>query len=781
MVTGKFGKRASGIRNGRSVFVTLLVSFLFIFLVPVLIGSIVYVRIEQILIDNAYRSNFAMLEQVKHVANGRTQEIDLLMRQIAFHPKQQLLMQKDGAFTSPREQYPFIEFMEELARYTAYNSFVEDVYVYFGHSDTILTPTMKTDASTFYQQINTYRGMTFEQYKNEILLGNHFKSYLRTELDIGNLRGQTKISFVQSLPYGGDGRAGGALVIQINEREFRNLLKEVEGLHQGTLYILNRDKDMLIGPKNDERVDAYRSRLVGERGNFLYDADGEELNVSYVTSAENGWTLLSVFPKQIVLDQVNTVKSWSLTTVMACIFFGVLMCVYLTRRHYSPIKHLVRMDVHGRTDVGRGRRNELQFIGDTMQASFGKQDELQQKLTSQMPMMRASFLMRLIHGLVDIQSMSAADLEMLDIRFDFPVFAVALLDIEQGSAFMKEDTEREWMLLLFILINVSGELLGRSAYVFETAKNRVVILFCLPDYSADSENDVHTRLTNLATVIKERFKTGLTIGVSGRHEGMEKIAQCYDEATIAISYKLIEGSEEILYYDKGRLASGGAYRFPTELEVQLAIYVRNGDWHNTERLLDSLYEMNFGQSGITPNMGRWFFLDLYSTLLKLMHTNKQDEGRILPDDSDPAMWMAEPVTAEQMLERLKATYRCICLAAQKGKSDHCEQLYRRITAFIEEHYADNSFGLSMIAEHLDMSSVYISGFFKKHGGVNLTDYIIRTRIEHAKRLLGEALTVQEIALKVGYTSNIVLTKVFKKIEGVTPGQYRAQLRKQKDE
>jgi two-component system response regulator YesN len=69
------------------MFFTLLLSYLAVFLIPVLIGCFVYVKIEQIMIDNAYRSNTAMLEQMKHVMDGRTQEIDILMRQIAFHPK----------------------------------------------------------------------------------------------------------------------------------------------------------------------------------------------------------------------------------------------------------------------------------------------------------------------------------------------------------------------------------------------------------------------------------------------------------------------------------------------------------------------------------------------------------------------------------------------------------------------------------------------------------------------------------------------------------------------
>lgn len=764
-------------QRGRSVFIKLLLSFLFVFMIPVMIGSIVYVRIEQIMIDNAYRSNSAMLEQVKHVANGRTQEIDYMMRQINFHPKLRLLLEKEHTSDTPHDQYQFIDFMEELTRFTTYNNFVEDVYVYFGNSDTVLTPSMKTDSGTFFNYIYKYRGMSLDEYRNDLLLGSHYKSYLRAVVDSSNLRGQSIITYVQSLPLGEMNDISGSLVVLINENEIRDLLKEVEGLHNGTLYILNRDKEILFGPKEGAQLDAYRGSLIGERGQFLSTEDGEEHYISYVTSSENGWTFLSVFPKKVVLKQVNTVKKWSIYTVLACLAIGTALCVYLSRRHYSPIKELVSMIVRGRSAAAdRSHRNELMFISDTMKSMFGKEHELRKKLTSQMPIMRTSFLTRLIHGQIDFQSMTREDMEMIDIRLAQPWFTVIVLDIEKGSAFMKEDTEREWMLLTFILLNVSHEILDGNGYAFEVAKNRIVVLMNTENDTEEAEAQMNSFLKKLLTMMRERFKTRITAGVSTIHQGLERIAECYDEAMIALSYKLLEGLEAIIRYEKERIVDSGTYRFPTDLEVQLTNYAKNGDWSNTERLLDSLYYMNFGQGRISPAMGRWFFLDLHSTLLKLIEAGRQDGESLFPGENDPAKWMSESATAEQMFARIKEMYKKICFSMQEDRSDHSELLYQKLVTFIDDHYHDNNLGLTMLAEQMNLSPIYISAFFKKHSGENMTDYITRTRIRHTKRLLAEDLTVQDIALQVGYASNIVLTKVFKKIEGITPGKYREQMR-----
>ncbi|MEH7495234.1 helix-turn-helix domain-containing protein, partial [Neobacillus niacini] len=72
-----------------------------------------------------------------------------------------------------------------------------------------------------------------------------------------------------------------------------------------------------------------------------------------------------------------------------------------------------------------------------------------------------------------------------------------------------------------------------------------------------------------------------------------------------------------------------------------------------------------------------------------------------------------------------------------------------------------------------MNPSYLSTFFKKQGGITLSDFITQVRIEESKKLLpNRKLTISEIATKVGYANSVGLIRVFKKIEGVTPGQYR---------
>lgn len=97
-----------------------------------------------------------------------------------------------------------------------------------------------------------------------------------------------------------------------------------------------------------------------------------------------------------------------------------------------------------------------------------------------------------------------------------------------------------------------------------------------------------------------------------------------------------------------------------------------------------------------------------------------------------------------------------------------------IRSVVEEEYTDSGLSVSAIAERAGKSPDYISRCFRQKYDIGLLDYIHRRRIARAKELLcDESASVGSIAPKVGYTSVDSFIRVFKKLEGVTPGKYQS--------
>jgi AraC-like DNA-binding protein/ligand-binding sensor protein len=100
---------------------------------------------------------------------------------------------------------------------------------------------------------------------------------------------------------------------------------------------------------------------------------------------------------------------------------------------------------------------------------------------------------------------------------------------------------------------------------------------------------------------------------------------------------------------------------------------------------------------------------------------------------------------------------------------------RRAKEFIIEHQSED-INLGQVARAVNTSTFYFCKMFKKVTGINFTDYLSRVRIEKSKNLLlNPNLRVSEIAFEVGFQSLTHFNRVFKKVLGQTPTDYRAQL------
>lgn len=93
--------------------------------------------------------------------------------------------------------------------------------------------------------------------------------------------------------------------------------------------------------------------------------------------------------------------------------------------------------------------------------------------------------------------------------------------------------------------------------------------------------------------------------------------------------------------------------------------------------------------------------------------------------------------------------------------------------FIEEHSGDE-LSLRKVAKTASISANHLSEKFKQVTGIKFVDYVARTRFEKSCHLLRNTnLRVSEIAFAVGFQSLSQFNRVFKRLSGKSPSQYRA--------
>lgn len=99
-------------------------------------------------------------------------------------------------------------------------------------------------------------------------------------------------------------------------------------------------------------------------------------------------------------------------------------------------------------------------------------------------------------------------------------------------------------------------------------------------------------------------------------------------------------------------------------------------------------------------------------------------------------------------------------------------LVREATEYMQENYA-RDLSLTEVAEHLRISTGYLSTLMNQNLGCGFVDYLNQVRVDRACCYLEQnQLKNYEVAYKVGFNDEKYFSKVFKKIKGMTPKEYR---------
>lgn len=95
----------------------------------------------------------------------------------------------------------------------------------------------------------------------------------------------------------------------------------------------------------------------------------------------------------------------------------------------------------------------------------------------------------------------------------------------------------------------------------------------------------------------------------------------------------------------------------------------------------------------------------------------------------------------------------------------------QVKEFTHENYMDNTLNVTSIAAHFELNVAYLSRIFKEGTGMNLLEYIHRTRVNAAKELI-PFNAVKDVSDMVGFGDIQSFVRTFKKYEGVTPAEYK---------
>lgn len=138
-------------------------------------------------------------------------------------------------------------------------------------------------------------------------------------------------------------------------------------------------------------------------------------------------------------------------------------------------------------------------------------------------------------------------------------------------------------------------------------------------------------------------------------------------------------------------------------------------------------------------------------------------------------YLLKPCRSSEILEEILSLADEL---EEKSGQDTGEQttngarLVKRAREYMDEHY-NEEMTLQRASEFLGISAGYLSTLFSQQLGIGFIEYLNHIRIDHACSYLKQNyFKTYEIAYKVGFTDEKYFTRVFKKVTGMTPSEYK---------
>lgn len=145
--------------------------------------------------------------------------------------------------------------------------------------------------------------------------------------------------------------------------------------------------------------------------------------------------------------------------------------------------------------------------------------------------------------------------------------------------------------------------------------------------------------------------------------------------------------------------------------------------------------------------------------------------------SDSTIMQIDELTSELSIYKvlIQTAIDYAALVQQTQSNAWHPQIVRRCVQYIASH-THQSITLDQLAEGSEYSKEYIAKLFRKHMGMSISDYIQKTRIDEAKKLLRLGKTCAEVACILNYASQSYFIRQFKRQTGITPKVFMNMLK-----
>ncbi|WP_165452350.1 helix-turn-helix domain-containing protein [Paenibacillus thalictri] len=730
--------------------------------------------------EEVKQSSTQMLEQTRRLMDLLLSQVDQVSIQLAQSKAMSTLLESRNMAELDPE-------LSEVRKYLldAYINmpYIESIYVYYAGPNKVQTPLsqlMDFDELDDKSWISLVKGGIRKEGQWYV------RSYKDPDDSIAPASAQ--VTFIRPLPLLGTGIKG-AVIINMNQPalfqspSMRLMRKgeEIWVVSPDGNYAFNK-AGLRVPPADFEQI---KSRI----GTDISAFDGKLGVVDYSFTAVNSpytsWKYIDIMPSESLHTRSINMQRFMFILTGLCMAAAVISAFIMSIRVYSPIYSLMEF-IRNRSIIGplkqalSGRSGELSVIVSAYESLLHKGDSLEQQLAQNKPILQQSFLNSVLFEKTSLHKERAERFAYYGLTLAGYGCFVCVLRIDHYSSFTSAYSQHDQSLIRYFIAKLAEEIAGEymHAYAIHAESSDIKLLCSLKE--PQPRETFMLQSVKLAELICAQVRRHLTVTVSAGIGDIRMepghIADSFAEALEALNAKAFKGHESVIPCwisdgDGDQRGVKSLYMQLKDLRKKVPHGMNEEGYSELEISLAELEE----QLRVSPGWSFELFQAAMFQIVLDVYNKSVENGLEAFDEERLTLLHAsfnQVETAEELLRWTRQyageTKRLITARLQQQPAAVSTQ----IAEYIEAHYAYD-ISLGGIAEQLRLDPSYVSRLFKQEYRMNFSDYLISLRMDKAKELLkNTTLSIKDIGMLVGYENQRSFNRIFKKQEGVSPGQYR---------
>lgn len=638
---------------------------------------------------------------------------------------------------------------------------IHSVYLYRIRDEVILSPNMIT-------YIEQFGDREFIRYLNENDLPGRW-THIRSFKEFMDGDAIPVTSLVRKVPL----LSGelGLMVVNVSADALRKMLSDM--LYSESNYIHLVDQEGML--------------LSAADGKLYVPGDAPETagtELARVTSAYTDWEIRTGITNRDVFNYVSNLPRHWVILGLVTVLLGLASIVMISRRNYRPLEHILsRIDQiswQKKSTLAKSGGDEFKFIDWALDSLIEQTNTYQQQHQEDLIFRKQNFFNELVNGTRPISMEEwSQETSRFGLAEDFDYLQLALVEMDKYKAFCRNYSYHDQYLLKFVISSAAMELAQKESlhvWVEWTSEHQLGMLFRFIGEHREQALKVLNMCRELVEWVDNHLHFTITISVGREVRTLEQLPLNYEQLVERLKHKVVLGHNKVLTAEDSAAKS--------EIEVYAHLRTIRG-MAQAFRLGNEEWKQHFQQFFDHLSQGLVHRDDLVIAMNYISHHIEKEIEQL--SEEYKALWKEE--TQEQVKQLIdqfevlselrQQLYQLLDSLShrmdhiRKTKSTHA--MVRQIQSYIETHYANPDLSLNHLSDNFNLHPKYISQLFKEEIGEKFVDYLAKIRIEHAEKLLLHTdYSIQNISHQVGYMNALSFNRLFKKMHGLPPGEFRKQ-------